>query len=469
MVAAIGWNVVDLLDRRRVGDARRSARSSAWPSTSPPSRSCCWPATSSGPGCGAAPWSRPPQRWSPAWRSASWSAGDCSSCSPARWTATTGWPTRQPGRRLRRRRLRAFDGQHPHVFVNALLGLFGALALMAAAVVLFRSQRADDALTGDDESAIRALLELTARTTRSATSPPAATRRWSSRPTDGRDHLPRRGRRLPGQRRPGRRPEGVAPGHRGLAAAVPGLRLGARRDGRRSEAAPGVPRGRAQRPPARRRGDPAPGQLPAGRTRTCARSGRPSTGPGAPALTVRIRRHRDLTRRGDGRGHQPGRRLARHRDRTRLLDGAGPARRPGRRRLPARRGRAARRRGDHVVAMLSFVPWGTNGISLDLMRRSPHPPTASWSSWSPSCACRPKARRQPDLAELRGVPLGLRGGRPARRRTGARLWRGLLVFFSRWWQLETLYRSNMKYQPEWFPRFLCYEDAGWSRGSASPR
>jgi lysyl-tRNA synthetase class 2 len=33
------------------------------------------------------------------------------------------------------------------------------------------------------------------------------------------------------------------------------------------------------------------------------------------------------------------------------------------------------------------------------------------------------------------------------------------VFFSRWWQLETLYRSNMKYQPEWVPRFACYEDA----------
>ena len=54
----------------------------------------------------------------------------------------------------------AFDGQHPHVFVNALLGLFGALALMVAAIVLFRSQRSENALTGEDESAIRGLLEL---------------------------------------------------------------------------------------------------------------------------------------------------------------------------------------------------------------------------------------------------------------------------------------------------------------------
>jgi lysyl-tRNA synthetase class 2 len=53
----------------------------------------------------------------------------------------------------------AFSG-HPHVFVNALLGLFGALALMVTAVVLFQSQRAENALTGEDESAIRGLLEL---------------------------------------------------------------------------------------------------------------------------------------------------------------------------------------------------------------------------------------------------------------------------------------------------------------------
>ena len=52
-----------------------------------------------------------------------------------------------------------FDG-HPHVFLNALFGLFGALALMAAAIVLFRSQRAENALAGEDESAIRGLLEL---------------------------------------------------------------------------------------------------------------------------------------------------------------------------------------------------------------------------------------------------------------------------------------------------------------------
>ncbi len=79
----------------------------------------------------------------------------------------------------------AFTG-HPHVFVNALLGLFGALALMVAAIVLFQSQRADNALTGEDESAIRDFSRTTARTIHWATSRPAATSRWCSRPTAAR-------------------------------------------------------------------------------------------------------------------------------------------------------------------------------------------------------------------------------------------------------------------------------------------
>ena len=38
-----------------------------------------------------------------------------------------------------------------------------------------------------------------------------------------------------------------------------------------------------------------------------------------------------------------------------------------------------------------------------------------------------------------------------------RAWRGLLVFASRWWQIESLYRANAKYRPIWEPRFLLFE------------
>ena len=41
-----------------------------------------------------------------------------------------------------------------------------------------------------------------------------------------------------------------------------------------------------------------------------------------------------------------------------------------------------------------------------------------------------------------------------------RLWRSLLSFFSRWWQIESLYRANAKYRPIWEPRFLLFEKSG---------
>ena len=35
-------------------------------------------------------------------------------------------------------------------------------------------------------------------------------------------------------------------------------------------------------------------------------------------------------------------------------------------------------------------------------------------------------------------------------------WRRLLLFASRWLQIECLYRFNAKFQPQWQPRFLVY-------------
>ncbi|MBN9634502.1 MAG: DUF2156 domain-containing protein, partial [Actinobacteria bacterium] len=113
-----------------------------------------------------------------------------------------------------------------------------------------------------------------------------------------------------------------------------------------------------------------------------------------------------------------------------------------------------------VVAMLSLVPWGTNGVSLDLMRRSPASPNGTIELMvSELC------QRAEEIGVTR-ISLNFAMFRSAFEQgsqLGAgpilRLWRALLIFFSRWWQLETLYRSNMKYLPEWVPRYACYEDA----------
>jgi lysyl-tRNA synthetase class 2 len=40
-----------------------------------------------------------------------------------------------------------------------------------------------------------------------------------------------------------------------------------------------------------------------------------------------------------------------------------------------------------------------------------------------------------------------------------RLWHALLLRASRIWQLESLYRADAKFAPEWRPRYLCFTAA----------
>ncbi|MFI5495867.1 phosphatidylglycerol lysyltransferase domain-containing protein [Actinoplanes sp. NPDC051859] len=117
------------------------------------------------------------------------------------------------------------------------------------------------------------------------------------------------------------------------------------------------------------------------------------------------------------------------------------------------------------AAVLGFVPWGTDGLSLDLMRKDPNTPNGIFEFLVVELMARAEAlgvkRVSLNFAMFRatfarGEQLGagplLRG------------WRGLLMAASRWWQLEQLYRANAKYQPDWTPRFLCYP-----RGRDLPR
>ncbi|MFJ9537437.1 bifunctional lysylphosphatidylglycerol synthetase/lysine--tRNA ligase LysX [Streptomyces sp. NPDC101225] len=114
-----------------------------------------------------------------------------------------------------------------------------------------------------------------------------------------------------------------------------------------------------------------------------------------------------------------------------------------------------------LLALLSFVPWGRDGVSLDLMRRDRAAPNGVMEFMvAELCAAAPKLG-------VRRISLNFAVFRSAFEegaRIGAgpvlRLWRRLLLFFSKWWQLEALYRSNAKYHPQWYPRFICYGDTG---------
>ncbi|MEV7017094.1 phosphatidylglycerol lysyltransferase domain-containing protein [Streptomyces sp. NPDC093991] len=109
-------------------------------------------------------------------------------------------------------------------------------------------------------------------------------------------------------------------------------------------------------------------------------------------------------------------------------------------------------------ALLSFVPWGSKGLSLDLMRRDRDSDNGLMEFMAIELLRRANeigvARVSLNFAMFRSV--FERGSRP-----GAgpvlRLWRSLLSFFSRWWQIESLYRANAKYRPPWEPRFLLFE------------
>ena len=111
------------------------------------------------------------------------------------------------------------------------------------------------------------------------------------------------------------------------------------------------------------------------------------------------------------------------------------------------------------AALLSFTPWGVNGLSLDLMRRNRESENglieflvAELVRDAPRLGVR---RISLNFAVFRSVfEEGARiGAGPV-----LRAWRGMLLFFNRWFQLESLYRSNVKFRPEWVPRFLCFDD-----------
>ncbi|MET7765098.1 phosphatidylglycerol lysyltransferase domain-containing protein [Streptomyces sp. NPDC005393] len=112
-----------------------------------------------------------------------------------------------------------------------------------------------------------------------------------------------------------------------------------------------------------------------------------------------------------------------------------------------------------LKAVLHFVPWGADGMSLDLMRRDR--------------GADPGMNELLIVASLQAAPtLGVervslnfamfRSALARGEKLGAgpvlRGWRALLVFLSRWFQIESLYKFNAKFQPRWEPRFVVFRN-----------
>jgi lysyl-tRNA synthetase class 2 len=108
-------------------------------------------------------------------------------------------------------------------------------------------------------------------------------------------------------------------------------------------------------------------------------------------------------------------------------------------------------------AILHFVPWGSDGLSLDLMRRD--------RSASPGLNDYLIVETIGHGADLGVKRISLnfavfRAALERGERIGAgpvlRAWRRVLIFMSRWFQIESLYKFNAKFSPQWVPRFLVF-------------
>jgi lysyl-tRNA synthetase class 2 len=113
--------------------------------------------------------------------------------------------------------------------------------------------------------------------------------------------------------------------------------------------------------------------------------------------------------------------------------------------------------GGALRAMLHFVPWGGDGLSLDLMRRDKNAQPGLNDFLIVEAI-----KAAPDL-EVKRLSLNFamfRSVLARGERIGAgpilRVWRSVLLFASRWFQIESLYKFNEKFAPEWQPRFMVF-------------
>jgi lysyl-tRNA synthetase class 2 len=111
-------------------------------------------------------------------------------------------------------------------------------------------------------------------------------------------------------------------------------------------------------------------------------------------------------------------------------------------------------------AVLHFVPWGSDGLSLDLMRRD----RGSQPGLNDFLIV--EAIKAAPRLGVKRISLNFAVFRAALERgerIGAgpvlRAWRSILLFLSKWFQIESLYKFNAKFSPVWQPRFFVFPTA----------
>lgn len=356
---------------------------------------------------------------------------------------------------------RAFDGHHTWMFVDGLLGLLGAIALIAAAMTLFRSQRLRSLMTVEDERLIRAQI---ARFNDDDSLAYFSTRRDKAVvfSRDGRAAITYRVELGVGVA--GGDPVGDP---ESWPDAITEFLVICERYGWHPSAMGSSTRGAAAYDAA------GFGSLNIGDEAILKARSYTINGPAMKAvrgavtrakragITVRMRRHSELS-------PEEMEQVIARADAWRDTDEErGFAMALGRIGDPADGNcllvEAVEHEGttdERVVGMLSFVPWGRTGVSLDVMRRDRQAVNGVVETMVSELA------RNSENVGVTEVSLNFATFRAffeQGAQIGAgpvmRFCYGALMFGSRFYQMESLYKSNAKYLPDWEPRYLVFEDA----------
>ena len=123
---------------------------------------------------------------------------------------------------------------------------------------------------------------------------------------------------------------------------------------------------------------------------------------------------------------------------------------------------AARNPTGDLMGVLTFAPWGRTGYSLDFMRRHPYAPNGVTELMVT------ELMRHSEELKIRRVSLSfavfravIAAGDQVGHGPVTRINTRMLSVADRFVQLESLYRANQKYRPEWIPRYVAFPSV-WS-------
>ena len=117
----------------------------------------------------------------------------------------------------------------------------------------------------------------------------------------------------------------------------------------------------------------------------------------------------------------------------------------------------ARGKDGQLQCLLTFVPWGQRAVSLNLMRRAESAVNGVVEAMVLTLLQQGSEkgieRFSLNFAMFREIFVE---GEAVDATINDRVKRALFVKASRFWQLESLYESNARYNPKWLPRYFCF-------------